>query len=126
MGVTNRKGTRGLIKVIDNLCERNYHCFTPFDDYCAVDLIALTQTGKTVRLQVKYRELTKRGSYELSARSIVNGKSVPIDKNLIDGWAIYLADIDKVVYMHVSAMDGKSSHNLHPDKLDDLAKLEDW
>ena len=42
----NEKGNIGLIKVIADLYSKGYHCFTPFDDHCAVDLIALDKNGK--------------------------------------------------------------------------------
>jgi hypothetical protein len=117
----NEKGNIGLIKVMADLYSKGYHCFTPFDDHSPVDLISLDNTGKARRLQVKYRSLNKnRNHYEISARSVVNGKTIPIDRNLIDGWAIYLADIDTVVYMPISKMDGKGVHYIKPK---DVTKL---
>lgn len=122
----NQKGALGLIEVIRDLTLKGYECFTPIHDYSAVDLIAFTPLGKTIRLQVKYREPNKRGAYEISARSIVNGKAVPINKSFIDGWAVYLADIDKVVYLHVDVMCDKTNHYLRIENLDELKILEDW
>jgi len=114
----NEKGNIGLIKVIADLYSKGYHCFTPFDDHSPVDLISLDSTGQIRRLQVKYRSLSeKRNSYELSARSVVNGKTIPIDRNLIDGWAVYLSDADKVVYISIDIMNGKGVHYIKPDNL---------
>ena len=111
----NKKGNIGLIKVMADLYDKGYHCFTPFDDYCPVDLIVLDKTGNVKRLQVKYRSIDeKRNRYELSARSVVNGKSMPIDRSLIDGWAVYLADEDKVVYLSIDIMEGKGVHYIKP------------
>ncbi len=110
----NAKGSIGLIKVIDDLYSRGYSCFTPFDDYSPVDLISLASCGKTTKFQVKYRSLNSRNRYEISARSVVNGKSVPIDRSLIDGWAVYLADLDRVIYIPTSAMVGKGVLNINP------------
>ncbi len=112
----NEKGNIGLIKAMADLYSKGYHCFTPFDDHSPVDLIVLDKTGQTRRLQVKYRSLDKkRNHYELSARSVVNGKSIPIDRNLIDGWAVYLADEDKVIYLSLDIMEGKGCHHIKPD-----------
>lgn len=103
----NEKGHIGLLKVITDLYARGLHCYTPFDDYSPVDLIALDDNGKVTRIQVKYRSPDKYGRYEISARSVVNGKSKPINKNMIDRWAVYLSDKDKVVYLPVDLMEGK-------------------
>ena len=111
----NEKGNIGLIKVIADLYSKGYHCFTPFDDHSPVDLITLDKTGNIKRLQVKYRSINeKRKHYELSARSVVNGKTIPIDRNLIDGWAVYLSDEDKVVYLSLDIMEGKGVHYIKP------------
>ena len=111
----NEKGNIGLIKVMADLYSKGYHCFTPFDDHSPVDLITLDSTGDVRRLQVKYRSVSeKRKHYELSAKSVVNGKSIPINRNLIDGWAIYLADEDKVIYLSLNVMEGKGVHYIKP------------
>jgi len=118
----NEKGNIGLIKVIADLYSKGYHCFTPFDDHCAVDLIALDKTGKPYRLQIKYRSIdVKKNRYEVAARSVVNGKRIPIDRSQIDGWAVYLAEADKVIYMPLDIMDGKGVHYIKPE---DVVNLE--
>lgn len=103
---TNQKGVRGLIKIIDNLQENGYYCFPAFDDHSPVDIIALDKAGKTFRLQVKYKKDAKA---ELSACSVVNGKKIPINRELIDGWAIYFEESKKVVYLHKNLMDGRKT-----------------
>jgi hypothetical protein len=116
----NEKGNIGLIKVMADLYSKEYHCFTPFDDHSPVDLITLDKIGNVRRLQVKYRSLDKkRNHYELSARSVVNGKVIPIDRTLIDGWAVYLADADKVVYLSLSIMEGKGCHYIKPGRYEE-------
>lgn len=120
----NEKGNIGLIKVMADLYSKGFHCFTPFDDHCPVDLICMDSAGKARRLQVKYRSLdVKRDHYELSARSVVNGKSIPIDRSLIDGWAVYLADQDKVVYLSTSIMEGKGCHHIRPNSLEQYGEV---
>ena len=111
----NEKGNIGLIKVIADLYSKGFYCFTPFDDHNPVDLISMDKNGNTKRLQIKYRSLDKKKNrYELSAKSVVNGKRVPIDRELIDGWAVYLADEDQVIYLPKSVMDGKGVHYIKP------------
>lgn len=120
----NEKGNIGLIKVMSDLYSKEYHCFTPFDDHSPVDLIVLDKSGITKRLQIKYRSLDKkRNHYELSARSVVNGKVIPIDRNLIDGWAVYLADEDKVLYLPISIMEGKGCHYIKPGRYDEYGEV---
>lgn len=123
----NEKGVRGLLKVMDDLHEKGYYTFTPFDDHSPVDLIAMDKDGKIYRLQVKYRErisgmVVER--YGIPASSVVNGKRIPIDRSMIDGWAVYLADAKKVVYLRVGLLDGKSSISIDPEK--DYGKLDEW
>ena len=111
----NEKGNIGLIKVIDDLYSKGYQCFTPFDDHNPVDLISMDKSGNLKRLQVKYRSLDKkRNRYELAAKSVVNGKRILINRELIDGWALYLSDEDLVIYLPVSIMDGKGVHYIKP------------
>ena len=120
----NEKGNIGLIKVIADLYSKGYHCFTPFDDHCPVDLIALDKAGKSSRIQVKFRSLSeKRQHYEISATSVVNGKAKPIDRELIDCWAVYLSNIDRVVYLPITLMEGKKVHYIRPEHVADLGTV---
>lgn len=95
----NEKGARGLIKVIDNLHENSYYAFPAFDDYSPIDLIAVGSSKKAIRLQVKYRSRNENGVYGVAASTVSQGKKKLIDKSMIDGWAIYLAEDNKVVYI---------------------------
>jgi hypothetical protein len=104
---TNQKGVRGLLEVTCDLYKRGFHAFHPVDDYCPVDLIALVDS-KPLRFQVKYREKSTgkyhSGKYEIVSTTVICGKHVQIDRGLIDGWAVYLADDDVVVYLPLSWM----------------------
>ncbi len=93
----NEKGYIGLIEVIRDLSKKGYECFTPIHDYSAVDLIVMKDC-KVYRLQVKYRTLL-RGSIIIDLFSKVNGKSVPINCNAIDGWAVYCPEVESIVYI---------------------------
>lgn len=115
----NEKGVKGLIKVLDDLSEKGWYTFTAFDDHSPVDLVAMSQTGKILRLQVKYRspmanKVSER--YELCARSIVNGVVVPVDRSMIDGWAVYMTGCRRVKYIPVSALEDKKQIVIDPEK----------
>jgi hypothetical protein len=125
----NEKGVSGLIKVIDDLQNKGIYCFTAFDDHSPIDLIALFPNGKTARLQVKYRTRMKSkilDRYELHTSSVVNGKRIPINRNMIDGWAIFLAEHNKVVYILSEYLEGKTGLVINPSKeynlIEDLSK----
>jgi hypothetical protein len=119
----NEKGNLGLIKVIGDLYSKEFTVFTPFDDYNPVDCIALDSEGKSFRLQVKYRSPGRGDRYEIAASSVVNGKGVAINRNLIDCWAIYLSDIDRVVYMPISIMNGKKVHYITRSRVEELSSI---
>lgn len=119
----NEKGNLGLIKVIGDLYSKGFTAFTPFDDYSPVDCIAMDKTGKSFRLQIKYRSPGRGDKYEISASSMVNGKGVAINRDLIDCWAVYLSDIDRVVYMPINIMDGKKVHYITRKQVDELSSV---
>ena len=100
----NQKGVKGLIKVIDNLTDKGYYIFPAFDDHSPVDLVVMDTTGKIHRLQIKYRSRIsgkKKSCYSIQASSVINGVRTPINKSLIDGWALYMVEDNKIVYVPV-------------------------
>ena len=94
----NEKGNVGLIEVIRDLNKKGYECFTPFHDYSAVDLIIMNKKNELKKLQIKYREFTNDIAV-VEFVSVVNGKRIPIDLTAIDGWAIYIPEVEKVCYI---------------------------
>ena len=119
----NEKGVMGLLKVTTNLYSRGYTCFTPVDDYNPVDCIAM-KDGVMYRLQIKYRS-SEDGTYELRSRSTVNGKNREIDRTLLDAWAVYLADRDKVIYIPISEMNGKKCYKINEGNINFLERGPD-
>ena len=100
----NQKGVKGLIKVIDDLTDKGYYIFPAFDDHSPVDLVVMDTTGKIHRLQIKYRSRIsgkKKECYSIQASSVINGARTPINKSLIDGWALYMVEDNKIVYVPV-------------------------
>ena len=127
MDNVNTKGVTGLIKVIEDLHNNNFHVFTPFSDYCPADLIALDNNGRAFKLQVKYRnpmKCRKTEKYEVSFSSTVNGKKIPINMDMIDGWEVYLSNSDKVVYVSKKNMINKRSMVIDPTV--DYGRLAEW
>lgn len=119
---TNEKGNVGLIKVIDDLYQKGFTCFLPFDDYNPIDCIAVNANGIPFRLQVKYKTKNKYGSYVIKAYSVVNGTMIKINKKLIDYWAVYMSERNEIVYMRVDAMTKETKH-INPDK---IGELDEW
>ena len=106
----NEKGAVGLIEVIRDLVKKGFECFTPIHDYSGVDLIALDNNKKPIRLQVKYRKSEMRNGEStnivgLGFHSVVNGKKIPIDISYIDGWAIYCPEVDSIIYINKKDID---------------------
>ncbi len=123
----NEKGVKGLIKVIDDLQEKGFLIFPAFDDHSPIDLVVVDRQGKTYRLQVKYREKNPRKikeRYCIQASSVVNGKKIPIDKSMIDGWAVYLSDSKKVVYINKDLLEGKKELTIDPEK--EYGDMAEW
>jgi hypothetical protein len=123
----NEKGVKGLLKVMDDLQDKGYYTFPAFDDHSPVDLVALSPDGKTYRLQVKYRTKDPRKKSEkycVYASSVVSGKRVPIDRNMIDGWAVYLSDSNTIKYIQVKLFDGQNSLTIDPQK--NYGELAEW
>ena len=123
----NEKGVKGLLKVMDDLHDKNYYTFPAFDDHSPVDLIALSKDGKTFRLQVKFKTKDPRKKtekYDIYASTVIGGKRIPIDRNMIDGWAVYLSDSKKVVYISIDHFEGKNSLTIDPCK--DYGDMAEW
>jgi len=108
----NQKGNIGLIEVIRDLTKKGYECFLPMHDYSAVDLIVMDNNFQPKRVQIKYREFTDDIA-TVEFCSVVNGKRVPVDLNAIDGWAVYLPEVESVGYISKSMVqDGVKSFRI--------------
>ena len=123
----NEKGVKGLIKVIADLQEKGFLIFTSFDDHSPIDLIAVDKQGMSYRFQVKYRTKDPqkiKERYCIQATSVINGKKVAIDRSMIDGWAVYLSNSDKVVYINKKLLEGKKELTIDPEK--DYGDVAEW
>lgn len=96
----NHKGHLAELKVILDLVEKGYEVFKPLNDFSAVDLIAMEpRSGKLARLQIKHRTVSKYNSVSIECHSVVNGVRIPINRDLIDGWAIYCPQYPHICYV---------------------------
>lgn len=105
----NKKGNIGLIETIRYLTKKGLECFLPLHDYSGIDLIAYCgKTGKTWKIQVKYRT-AKGGTIEIPFESIVNGKRIRNNIDIIDVWAVYCPNIDQVIFIDRDSINPKKS-----------------
>jgi len=101
---TNEKGNIGLAKVVAELVEKGYNCFLPFTDTTCVDLIVGDDSMNLKRIQVKYRQKSKRGTIDVPLENVVNGKKIMIDRSKIDYYIVYCPDNDKIYYIKLNEL----------------------
>ena len=65
---TKAKGDIGLCKVITDLTVKGYVPCVPLSEHQAFDIVAVTEEGSVLRLQVKYATLRKNGTIEVGYR----------------------------------------------------------
>jgi hypothetical protein len=98
---TNEKGNIGLAKVILDLTEKGYNCFLPFTDTTCVDLIVANNKMIMKRVQVKHKKITN-GKIHIKCASVINGKSIKLDKTKIDYFIVYCPDNNEIYYIPIS------------------------
>ena len=103
----NHKGYVGLTRVIADLAARGFEVFLPQHDYSAVDLIVLDDIGMARRVQVKYRA-SVNGVVTIPLNTVINGKKHRIDLNRLDGWAIYVPEHERILYVPIGMAHGAS------------------
>ena len=97
---TKSKGDLAVVKTIADLISKGFLVFTPFSDHYPFDLIAY-KDGICSRLQVKYRTNGKLDkATHWSDRNGVHRKLY--SKDDFDYYALYIPDIDKVIYPSIS------------------------
>jgi hypothetical protein len=80
---TNEKGQIGLIKVMNDLVEKDYHVFLPICDIHSVDLICMNKDFICKKLQIKYKKLVD-GAIHIPLQGVQNGKRYSTNLNEID------------------------------------------
>jgi hypothetical protein len=100
---TKFKADIGLAKVIADLVGKGCTPCIPLSEHQRYDLIAVLQSGKSVRLQVKYASLKKNGIVDVKFRtSWADKKGIHTrryKKGDFDYYAIYCPEKEKVLYI---------------------------
>ncbi len=107
------------LKVMSDLASKDYHIFCQIGGKAPFDIIAY-KDGKTIRISVKSisTDIKKSGKYVAELRRVrSNTKTTAvykIEKNDFDIMAIYIAKEDKIVYLKIDTVIGRSSINIEP------------
>ena len=100
---TKDKGDLGLVKVICDMAENGIGVYLPMSEHQPSDLIAVDESGRTARVQVKYRKVNSNGVICLHFRSAYsdgNGyHEKPVDRSQFDCYAVYCPDNRKIYYV---------------------------
>lgn len=115
---TKVKGDLGVLKAKVDLHIKGFTICNPETEHAPFDLVAY-KDGKFLRVQVKYRTMTK-GVITFSARTNwadKNGTHTrPYNKDELDVICIYCPDTDKCYYLAIKAVDAHFSLRLTPPK----------
>lgn len=100
---TKDKGDIGVAFVIADLASRGLRICLPMSEHLPFDLIAVKETGVTLKVSVKYRHL-RYGCLQIHFTSCASTSkktyTTKIDKKMIDLIAVYCPDNGKVYYIN--------------------------
>ncbi len=113
---SNDKGNIGYAMVIADVVKRGYFIFTPFADTTCVDMVIGNDKMELKRVQIKYRTLNKNGSVEIHTSTSINGRRKATDLNMIDYYAIYCPETNKIYYISTEFMFGRKTLALRIDE----------
>lgn len=98
---TKNKGDLGVLKVKVDLCLQGFLICSPDSEHAPFDIV-IFKKGTFRSVQVKYRNLTRWGTVEIPfSNSYSTSKGVyttPIDKSIIDLYAVYCPQTDACYY----------------------------
>jgi hypothetical protein len=99
---TKDKGDVGVAHAIADLADQGCVVLTPLCEHAPFDLVAY-RDGRFVRVQVKYRTLSNKGSLEVQFRSTWSDArgtyARPLDKSHVDIVCIYCPDTRSCYYV---------------------------
>ncbi len=102
------KGDIAVAKVIADLTVKGYYIFLPVSEHLRFDLVAY-KDDKFLKIQVKYSSGDDNGSHAVRGSVSWCNNTGSIRKKYqltdFDYFAVYLADIDKVVYPNITFKD---------------------
>jgi hypothetical protein len=110
--LTKDKGDIGLISVILDLQKKGVKSCLPIAEHLPFDLIAVSETGKLLRVSVKYVRMKRKGiSVRLkSVYSNLKGRfDKTVDFNLIDCIAVFCPDTEICYYIGVENLKPRKS-----------------
>jgi PD-(D/E)XK endonuclease len=93
----------GVAKVIADLVLKKFVPCLPFSEHQPYDLIAISEKGKAIKIQVKYAALKKNGTIDVKFRTSWTDKNGVHTKHYkqtdFDYYAIYCPGKEVVVYV---------------------------
>lgn len=102
------KGDIAEASVIANLVKQGHKVALPVGENLPFDLIAIRPDFSLVRIQVKYRTLSKEGSVVVKLASTWKNSRVTrvidYDLSIIDYFAVYCPEIDRVAYVSTTEL----------------------
>lgn len=100
---TKNKGDLGVLKVKLDLYQQGYLILVPETEHSPFDLVVY-QNGIFKTVQVKFRNLNKRGALEIPFRSSYStSKGVitkEVNKSFVDLYAVYCPEVDECYYFN--------------------------
>jgi hypothetical protein len=98
---TKSKGDLGVLKVKLDLYQQGFLILVPETEHAPFDLV-IFRNGVYKSVQVKYRNLNRRGALEIPFRSSYSTskgvKTKEVNKSFVDLYAIYCPEIDQCFY----------------------------
>ena len=111
--LTKDKGDKGLAYVIADLTEKEYYICLPLAEHLPFDLVAVNNQGLMVRVQVKFRNVSRSGCIEVKfASTWSNRKGTHLkahDFGAFDGYAVYCPETKLVYYIPSREMSGRTA-----------------
>lgn len=100
---TKAKADIGLAKVISDLTIKGYVPCLPLSEHQPYDIVAVANSGKMFKLQVKYAALQSNGTVEIRFRTSwadKNGTHIRhYSEEQFDYYAVYCPEKDVVIYV---------------------------
>lgn len=102
---TKNKGDLGVLKVKLDLYNKGYLILVPETEHSPFDL-AIYLNGKFRTVQVKFRNMNKKGTLEIPFRTSYSTskgvKTKSVDKKIVDVFAVYCPQTDECYYFDPS------------------------
>ncbi len=110
----HQRGSVGEAYVIADLSRHGHDVFVPISGHTLADLVSIRPDGVAIRWQVKVRTLrpgTSSIAIKLFSAHPRKGWTSrhKYDLTKIDGFAIFVPDVDSIYYVPTSAVDGEAS-----------------